>query len=203
MTIGTLHAKPLLEIDSPPKATVLYFPSPAIARCLNHSGIPESLRKAKIIRSIKFSNKEELTQNIEVSVLDKIFILGGDLIDSEKENPYLSTDKKTNPGFLFGLGDLIGLQRKVIVKDKIGTEKLDYETFLKVTKGKIGKKKYYLELYGEDKAQNGKIKYFLKGNGKLGKDKINIEGKSTDKDRYEIKEKYGEIEVFTIVEVYD
>lgn len=191
MTIGALQAEPLVQIDSPLKAAVFYFPSPATARCLNHSGIPKKLRKAKISRIIKFPDKNELTQDIKVAISDK------------NKNPYFATSKEVKSGFLFGLEDLIGLQRKVHVKDKIGTQKLDYETFLKVTKGKIGDKKYYLELHGEDKVQDGKIRYFLKGHGMLSEYEIEVESKNTEKDHYEVNERYGPIEVFTRIEVYD
>lgn len=203
MTIVPLHAKLLVKVDTPLKAVIFYFPSPAVMRCLNHSDIPQKLRKAKITRNIKFPDEKELMQNIEITPLDEQFIFKGDLVEGKKENPYFDRSKGIDPGFLFGLGELIGLQRKAYIKDKIGTQKLDYETFLKITKGKIGNKKYFLELSGKDKVIEGKSRYFLNGKGMLGEYEIKVEAKNTKIDQYEINEKYGPIEVFTTIEVYD
>ena len=49
-----------LEIDTPLKASVLYFPTPATMRCLNHSNIPKTFRKAVVQRQVKFPNEEIL-----------------------------------------------------------------------------------------------------------------------------------------------
>ena len=55
-------------VNSPLKALVVYFPSPSVMRCLNHSDIPRKLRKAFIYRKAKFSNNEEIEQSVTVGV---------------------------------------------------------------------------------------------------------------------------------------
>ena len=92
---------------------------------------------------------------------------------------------------------------KVHIKDKIGNQKIDYETFLKSTKGKIENQKYNLELNGEDRVINNRLTYILAGSGMLGSYDISVSAKDTKKDNYEIFEKYGPVEIFTTVRVYD
>ena len=200
-------------IDSPLKALVLYFPSPAVMRCLNHSGIPMSFHKAFVYRRAKFPNKEEITQSVTIGVnmhTKRKFIFTGNISTKSKFVPiklkgeiaFGTQNQKFNFG-LFGLEKLLGLQGKVHIKDKIGNQAIDYETFLKSTKGKIGDLKYNLELTGEDHAIDGKATYILSGNGMLGNYDILVSGKDVKKDNYEVTEKYGPVEVFTTVKVYD
>ena len=205
-----IHELPL-EIDTPLKASVLYFPTPATMRCLNHSNIPKTFRKAVVQRQVKFPNEEILNQTITIGTNGKKFIFNGNISRKDglisqkiKGGPFFNINKggEVKP-FLFGLEDLIGLQRKVHVTDIFGSESLNYETFLRITKGKIGDLKYYLDLFGTDKNLNGQIKYILSGTGSLGDYKISIKGIETGKDTYELLEKYGPVEMYSKVTVYD
>ena len=200
-------------VDSPLKAIVVYFPSPAVMRCLNHSNIPMSFRKAFVYRKAKFPNKEEIEQSVTIGVnrhkKEKFVFTGNITTKSELipmkikgEIPFGLENQKFSFG-LFGLENLLGLQGKAHIKDKIGNQIIDYETFLKSTKGKIGDLKYNLELTGEDRGLNDKVTYFLTGNGMLGNYEISVNGKDVKKDNYEIIEKYGPVEIFTTVRVYD
>ena len=103
-----------LKIDSPLKAAVFYFPSPAIMRCLNHSNIPRTPRKAHIKRQISFIGQPVVEENINITENSK-----GPFFD-------FTRDKKVKPSFLFGLEDLIGLQRKIHIIDMIGNQDLNF-----------------------------------------------------------------------------
>ena len=199
-------------VDSPLKALVFYFPPPAVMRGLNHSDIPMSFHKAFVYRRAKFPNKEEVTQSVTIGVdkHKKKFIFTGNIntksefipIKLKGEIAFGTQNQKFNFG-LFGLEKLLGLQGKVHIKDKIGNQAVDYETFLKSTKGKIGNLKYNLELTGEDRGIDDRVTYILTGSGMLGNYDISVSGKDIKKDNYEIIEKYGPIEIFTTVRVYD
>ena len=67
----------------------------------------------------------------------------------------------------------------------------------------ISNENYELELNGQDRVVNGKVRYFLEGGGKIGKNEITISGKDIKDDNYEISEKYGSVTVFTSVRVFD
>jgi len=202
------------QIDSPLEAAIFYFPSPATIRCLNHSNIPKSFRKGLVTRSINIPNEGNFEQTITIGVsskgTQKKFVLKGNIRQDEEivsmklsKNPFFNSDfSRRKSSSLFGLEDILGLQKKVHVTDKIGNQILNYEVFLKTTKGMIGNEKYNLELFGQDKSINGQVKYFLDGKGIIGKDKITVTARGVS-DYYEIKEQYGEIEAFTIVKVYD
>ena len=205
------YGKPL-EIDNPVKAIVMYFPSPAVMRCLNHSEVPQKFRKAIISRQAKFPDKTEVVQNITIGTTGKKFVFNGNTIDKDeikileiKEGPYFGKNNggKVKSSFLFGLESLIGLQKCVEIKDRIGDQNLNFETFLKTTKGMIGSANYNLELTGQDRSINGKLKYFLNGAGRIGDYKITVSAEDLQKDYYEISEHYGPVEVFTTVRVYD
>ena len=205
------------QIETPLEAALLYFPSPPVMRCLNHSGIPEESRKALIHRKIKFSKDSELIQNVSIGInlkksAKKEFALSGNIIvmgEIIKQEINIgdffnsSKGEKISPEFLGGLGKILGLQRKIHTKDKIDNQVLDYSTFLRNTKGMIGNAKYELELFGEDRVIKQEVKYILKGKGKIGEDRISVVGKEATKDNYEIKELYGPVEVYTTVKVYD
>ncbi len=207
----------ILQIDTPLKALVLYFPSPSVMRCLNHSGIPRSFRKAFVYRKAKSPNKEEVAQSLTIGVnmqKKKKLLFTGNISTKSKFVPmeikgelsFGLENQKFNLG-LFGLENLLGLQGKTHIKDKIGNQIVNYETFLKSTKGKIGDQKYNLELNGEDRVggigSDRSLQYLLTGTGMLGSYDISVNGKDTKKDNYEIIEKYGPVEIFTIVKVYD
>ena len=213
---AAVHSKPKEQkswtIDSPLKAIIFYFPSPSVMRCLNHSDIPRKFRKASVYRKAIFSNKEEITESVLVGADQKKrkFLFTGNIQTKSEFIPMKINGEIAfgiqNQGFnlgLFGLENILGLQGKVHVKDKIGNQKIDYETFLKSTKGKIGDQKYNLELTGEDRAIDNRTAYFLNGNGMLGDYDILVSGKDIKKDSYEIFEKYGPVEIFTTVRVYD
>lgn len=211
--VGICHGKPL-QIDTPLKAVILYFPSPPVMRCLNHSDIPKSFRKGIVTRSVKIPGEKEIEQTVTIGVSSKggykKFILRGNIKYNDDLFPIkLTINPFFNPNaggqklsFLFGLEDILGLQKKVHVSEKLGNQKLDYEVFLKTTRGKIGNEKYKLELFGQDKSIDGQVKYFLDGKGTIGKDNITVTARGL-KDYYEIKEQYGKAEVFTTVKVYD
>ena len=199
-------------IDSPLKAIIFYFPSPSIMRCLNHSDIPRKFHKVSVYRKAIFPNKEEITESVLVGVNQKKkrFLFTGNIKTKSEFIPMKINGEIAfgvqNQGFnlgLFGLENVLGLQGKVHVKDKIGNQKIDYETFLKSTKGKIGDQKYNLELTGEEQAIDNRTAYSLNGNGMLGDYDISVSGKDIKKDNYEIIEQYGPVEVFTTVRVYD
>lgn len=206
------------EIDSPLKAAIFYFPSPPIMRCLVHSNIPTSFRKAIIYRKVKLAKDDYIEQNITINTelgknKEQEFILSGNLIYKGKTIPleinnedFFDSKKGKNvkPTLsFFGLEELIGLQRKIHFKDKIADQELDYEVFLKTTKGKIGELSYTIELFGQDKVVNKEIKYFLNGKGKIGEDEIIVLGEEEKKDCYELSEKYGPFEIETTIKVYD
>ena len=210
-SVGICHGK-ILQVDTPLKAAVLYFPSPSVIRCLSHSDIPRVPRQANITRKIKIPGKKSIEQNITIGVHSSGFYFIGDTVVNGKTKPLkikggpffnINEGGKVKLSFLFGLEDLIGLQRKIHIKDRIGNQVLDYEVFLKITKGMIGDADYNLELFGQDRVVNGETKYFLDGKGKLGKFYIIVSGKDIQKDHYEINERYGPVKVFTTVKVYD
>ena len=217
------YSKPKVQkswtVDSPLKALVLYFPSPAVMRCLNHSDIPRKFHKSSVYRKAKFPDGEIIEESVLVGVSsgkkqNKRFSFTGTVTTKSEIIPIMVNgeiafglqNQKFSFG-LFGLENILGLQGKVHIKDKIGNQKIDYETFLKSTKGKIGDLKYNLELTGEDRVvgigRDQSLQYFLTGNGMLGDYDISISGKDTKKDNYEIIEKYGPVEIFTTVRVYD
>lgn len=78
-----------LFVDSPVKAAILYFPSPALIRCLSHSKILETPRKTMIYRKIKYSDNTEFEQNIviginsEAKTESKYIFAGNVMIDGE------------------------------------------------------------------------------------------------------------------------
>ena len=203
----------LLQIDTPLKAAIFYFPSPTVMRCLNHSDLPRSKRKAFMYREATFPGGKTVKQTITVGVngKNKKFIFTGALRENSKlkimrtdGGPFFKQGKKGPlPFSFFGLEDLIGVQRKVSIKGQIGSERLDYEVFLKTTKGMIGNLNYNLELTGEDRSENGEVKYFLSGKGKLGNDIVTLSGTSFYKDYYVINENFGAIKVYTTLRVYD
>ena len=180
-----------LKVDTPLKAAVFYFPSPAVMRCLNHSDIPRTHRKAHVKRQISFIGKPLIEENINVTENSK-----GPFFDLNKEG-------KVKPSFLFGLEDLIGVQRKIHILDMIGNQDLDFEVFLRTTKGMIGNLDYKLDLFGQDKVVNGAITYFLKGNGNLGENKITVFARETEKDSYYLREDYGRTRVISEIKVFD
>lgn len=203
------------KIDSPLKALVTYFPSPAILRCLHHSEISKKPRKVLILRKAKFLSGHEIEQRIQILPRNSLkakkrFSFTGTI--KTKSNPMLIMqsgeitlglqDQKFNLG-LFGLEEFLGLQGKVQIKDKIGNQKIDYETFLKSTKGKIGNQKYNLELNGQDSIVNKNFVYKLTGFGMLGKYNLSVDAKSLGNDSYEIVEKYGPVMIFTTVTIND
>ncbi len=196
---------------TPVEALARYFPSPALIRCLNHSNIPEQFRKVLISRYIKFPKKPEEIENILIGVNSKKFAFSGNLI-AEGETKPLKVRHSPYFGFnkggkiqqsLFGLEDFLNLQKKVYITDMVGNQNLNFETFLKTTKGKIGNVNYNLELTGEDKASDNGLKYFINGSGMIGEENITVKGTSTDKDSYELYETLGHIEIYTKVKVYD
>lgn len=211
--VEAIHELPL-QIYSPQKAAVLYFPTPAVMRCLNHSNIPRVKRKVDVTREIRIPGENTINQAIKIDVEEysKNFVFEGVTKQGSKPvsvkvtgGPFFNINEggQVKPSFLFGLEDLIGVQRKIRVKDKVGDQILDYETFLKRTRGKVGKLKYDLELFGQDRSVGGEIKYFLDGKGKIGDHKITVEARELEKDRYLVKEEYEPIKVVTKVKVYD
>lgn len=201
-----------LQVSSPLEAAILYFPSPAVMRCLNHSNIPKEYRKASVIRQIVFPGKPAIIQNITIGTTGKKFIFSGSITSREKiiiqkikggPNFGVAKGGELKQSFLFGLESLIGLQRRVHIRDKIGNQVLDYETFLKTTKGMISKTNYNLELNGQDRSITGEIKYFLNGFGMLGGHNIIIKGAGLEKDTYKLYEKVGPVDVHTTIKVYD
>lgn len=204
-----------LDVDTPLKAFVLYFPSPSIMRCLSHSSIPKNLRKALIYRRIIFPDEPVLEHNVLISIDSKsknkfvftsTFVSKGEVIPTKIDGgPFFSlkNTKEVKPKSLFGLGDLVGLERRISVNDLLGDQKINFEVFLKGIKGKIGKESYTLELYGSDRGIDGEVRYFLTGTGKLGDKSVSVTGREINKDYYEISELIGEAEVFTLVRVYD
>ena len=201
-------------IDSPLKAIVFYFPSPPVMRCLNHSNVQGLYRKASVYRRATFPNKEVIEQSLVIGVnkAHKKFIFTGSIKTKSElipmkirgEIPFGLTGQKFDFG-LFGLDNLLGLQKKIHVKDKIGDQRVDYETFLKSTKGRIGNQEYILTLHGEEKVGtlDQSLRYHLTGAGMLGNYNILVNAKDTTKDNYELIEKYGPVEIFTIIKVYD
>ncbi len=208
-------------VNSSLKALVFYFPSPSVMRCLNHSDVQRLFRRASVYRRATFPNKEVIEQNVIIGAdkIHKKFIFTGNIKTKSElipmkikgEIPFGLAGQEFNLG-LFGLENFLGLQGKVHIKDKIGNQKVDYETFLKSTKGKIGNKKYVLELHGEDQIEAGRVvgagrdqhlQYHLTGTGMLGGYDISINAKDVEKDNYEIIENYGPVEIFTIVRVYE
>lgn len=204
------------EIDTPLKASIFYFPSPSIMRCLNHSNIPNKFRKAIITKRIKIPRQIVIEQRFTIGVTkgkaDYQFAISGnqkegkDIFLIKVKTGQFFNQKKENEfklSNLFGLEDLIGLQKKVHVKDKLGNQDLNYVVFLKTTQGKIGGSLYKLELYGQDKNIKGVVKYFLDGSGSIGNKKIFVSGEEIKKDYYEINEQYGLAQVITYIKVYD
>ena len=206
-----------LKIDSPLKAAVFYFPSPGVMRCLNHSDIPRTLRKAYVHREINFIGQPTIEENITVTTNS----MGGSssrfgFIGNVKTNGEISTLKinggpffdlsngsKANPLFLFRLENLVGVQRKIHILDMIGNQDLNFEVFLRTTKGMIGNLDYKLDLFGQDKVVNGAITYFLGGNGNIGESKIFVFGREVEKDSYYLREDYGRAKVITNIRIYD
>ena len=214
LPVEAIHELPL-QIDTPLKATVFYFPQSPVLRCLNHSNVL-SFRKALIHRIVKIPDEGNIEQNITVGVKYKgkapgeFIIQGnikrGDEIEVMKINPNVAfgfTKGGHLPKGLFGLEEILKLQPKLKIMDSLGGQQLDYEVFLKTTKGMIGNAKYNLELFGQDKIINGVIRYVLEGKGKIGSDEITVQGWDTGKDSYELNEKYGPIEISTTVRIYD
>lgn len=208
-----VHCSEPLQINSL-KALALYFPSPSIMRCLNHSNIPRDKRKIDITKEIEIPKEEIIKQTIKVRLNqdDKEFIFDTNtkqgnrlLLIKIDGGPFFNVNKggQIKPSFLFGLEDLIGIQRKIRIKDKVGNEIIDFETFLKRTRGKVGKQKYTLELFGQDRSEDGKVKYFLDGKGKIGEHEIVVTAKEIEKEQYVINETYGPVKLKTIVKVYD
>lgn len=206
------------KVDTPLKAVFSYFPSPAILRCLYHSDIPKKKRKAEIIRKAKIDGVEVIERAVVTPIKNKFFISilleDKDLIIPLKldnshifKNTKQSSGKKLNSFELLNplnaLQELISLQKKVTIKDKIGNQKIEYSTYLKTTKGKVGNLNYNLELTGKDISSNGEIKYLLYGEGNLGNNTITVSGKEKAKDYYEINESYGPVKVFTSIRVYN
>lgn len=198
------------QIDTPLKAAIFYFPSPVVMRCLNHSNIPRTLRKATIHKQVNFSKDQVIEENVTVGVNSK-FVFAGSLIVDKEIIPLKVTGSsffdlnsgKIKPSFLFGLEDLIGLQKRVHTKDMIGNQDLNYVTFLRETKGMVGNLNYKLDLFGEDRTIKDNLQYFLSGSGNLGENKVTINGRELEKDYYQIKEQYGPVEILTTVKVYD
>lgn len=217
VTKDICYGKSLPKIDNPLKAAVFYFPSPPVMRCLNHSNIPRTYRKAIVSRKIKLSKTEVIEQNISIGInrmaksgskflIKNSFIdKNGIIKDTINNSPFFDPSKggKVKPSFLFGFEDVIGVQRKLHVLDMIGNQDLNYVVFLKKTEGMIGNSNYKLELNGQDKTIDGEVKYILNGKGQIGGDTIFISGKEVKKDSYEISEKYGSIEIATAIRVYD
>lgn len=170
-----------------------------------------------IYRKIKYPDNTQFEQNISIGVDPKVkegskFIFSGNvmvgeetLLDKVDGGSFFEVDnsQKVQPAGLFGLEELIGLQRKIKVDEKVGDQKLDYEIFMKNTKGMIGDANYGLELIGKDKAEKNKVTYLLSGKGNLGKEKITVKGVEVFKDYYELVERYGNAGVFTTIRVYD
>ena len=211
---GSAFAKDF-KIDTPSEAIFAYFPSPATLRCLNHSNIPLSYRKAFIHRSARGPNGETLEESVTIGISPKSktnkFLLKGYIRNNDEIIPLKLSSQpffipNTNAKTIFPsikLEDILGLQKKAVVKEKIGNQILNYETFLKTTKGMIGNANYNLELVGQDKVIGNEVKYFLSGMGKIGEHEISVIARDISKDHYEITEKYGPVEVFTSVKVYD
>lgn len=220
LSVETCHGKGMslqAQIDSPLEAAIFYFPSPSVMRCLNHSEIPKRIRKAVIYRKINFPNEPQIEQNITISISPKKssgfrFSFKGNVVTKGeitpitiKGGPFFSLQEggQIKPSFLFGLEDLIGVQRKIHIQDTFGNQNLNYEVFLRTTKGMIGNENYKLDLFGTEKTVNGKVTYTLNGKGNLGDYSISVAGIETGKDNYEIIENYGPAQVFTSVRVYD
>lgn len=203
------------QIDSPLEAAIFYFPSPATMRCLNHSEIPRKFKKGIIYRKVKIPNQGEIEQTITIGIstkgAKKKFVLRGNIktkdeILSLKPNANLffnqtNTEKNIFPPIR--LEDILGLSRKIRIKEKFGNQFLNYETFLKTTKGMIGNLDYKLELFGQDRATEGKVRYVLTGTGMLGAYNIIVSAQDIDTDSYLITEQYGPAQVVTTVRVYD
>lgn len=211
--VGACHSKPL-QIDPSLRAAALYFPSPSVLRCLNHSNIPKEFHKAIISRLAKIPGSPDFKQNATLGVKvgpTKKFIFRGNIIRGNEivpvkidPNVVFGLNKKGGkmPGF-FGLEDILGLQRKIHIKDNFNGQSIDYEIFLRNTKGMIGNSNYTLDLFGQDKNVAGETRYFLSGQGKIGKHVITVRARDVEKDTYEIQEQYGPIKVITSVRVYD
>lgn len=204
------------KVDTPIKAVFSYFPSPAILRCLYHSDIPKKQRKAEIIRKAEIDgiNIEEravitIIRNkffISVCLVDKDLIIplrlnNSHIFNTKQAEKKINSLETLNP--LNALQELASLQKKIVVKDKIGNQTIEYSSYLKTTKGKVGDLKYNLELTGEDIVSKGVVRYLLYGDGNLGNDTITVSGKEKDKDYYEINESYGPVKVFTSIRVYN
>ena len=212
---GACYGKSLktneLAIDTPLKAAVFYFPSPTIMRCLNHSGIPMNSRKASVYRKIKLKKNHEVEENITIGVsANKKFLFNGNIKDKDEilpikingEIPFGIKNRELNFG-LFGLENVLGIPGKVQVRDTFGNQKINYETFLKKSKGMIGGLALEIELVGKDLLVDGMTKYFLSGKGNLGKFKIESSATDAGKDVYQVIEKYGPIEINSTVRVFE
>ncbi|OGI20419.1 MAG: hypothetical protein A3B68_02740 [Candidatus Melainabacteria bacterium RIFCSPHIGHO2_02_FULL_34_12] len=209
-----VYSKPL-KLDTPTEVAAYYFPAPSVVRCLNHSNIPRKFHKAFITRTIAIPGKLRIQQNISIgtdSLIGKNFIFSGNeqydgmlllvKIDGEKALGLGVGGRMKSPS-IFGFGDILGLPSEINVNDKVDNINVKYKIFLKNVKGMIGNSNYSLELNGQDKIIKGSNVYLLSGNGKIGKDKITVNGLGNDKDYYEINEKYGNIETFTSIKVFD
>lgn len=200
-----------LAINTPLKAAVFYFPSPTIMRCLNHSGIPMNFRKASVYRKVKLKKTYEVEENITIGVTaDKKFLFSGNIKDQDeilpiKINGEISfglKDQSFDLG-LFGLEKILGIPGKIHVKDTFENQNINYETFLKKSKGMVGNLNFEMELTGKDLLVEGMTKYFLDGEGMLGKFKIKTSARDIGKDSYQIVEQYGPVEILSTVRVFE
>jgi len=212
---GVAFAKDF-KIDTPTEAIFAYFPSPATLRCLNHSNLIKKNRKAEISRKARIDG---------LDVEETIFIFSSgnkakgtgsltskDLIVPLKINTgiFSGSGKSQKTSFSFddlnpinALQELVGVQKRITIKDKMGNQDLNYTTYLKKTKGKVGKEDYNIEITGQDIGRNGQVLYLISGNGNIGIDTITISGKETEKDSYVLNERYGNLKVFTKVTVFN
>lgn len=216
ISMPAFSASKEFKVDTPKKAVFSYFPSPATLRCLYHSDIPKKQRKAEIVRKAKIDGVD-IEERAVITIIKNKFFVSTSLIQSDLliplrlNNSHIfntkSEEKKANPietlNPINALQQLASLQGKIIVKDKVGDQKIDYSTFLKSTKGKVGNSKYNLELTGKDVSSNGVIRYLLYGEGNLGNDTITVSAREKEKDYYEITETYGSTKVFTSIRVFN
>jgi hypothetical protein len=212
---GAAFAKDF-KIDTPAEAIFAYFPSPATLRCLNHSDLIKKNRKAEISRKAKIDGVDVEETIFIHSSANKVKGTGSltskDLIVPLKINTgiFNGSRKSKKASFSFddlnpinALQELVGIQKRITIKDKIGNQDLNYTTYLKKTKGKVGKDDYNIEITGQDIGRNGQLMYLISGTGNIGIDTITISGKEIEKDNYVLNEKYGNLKVFTKVTVFN